>query len=88
MKVTFCGPFAMSLFKEGEDLRAMKSAQKLKERGSVVEFLSTYSTKLTATISIFQIHKASYLSFSFCRENNHKFWHFSWEEGEADVGKR
>jgi hypothetical protein len=77
MKVTFCGPFAMSLFKGGADLRAMKTAQKLKERGIEVEFLSPYTTELGAALAYFHLTKRAIYPSLFCLGNNHKFWHFS-----------
>lgn len=58
MKITFCGPFAMSLFKGGADLRAMKTAQHLKERGIEVEFLSPWTTELGDIVHFWDIRDA------------------------------
>jgi hypothetical protein len=69
MKVTFCGPFAMSLFKGGADLRAMKTAQRLKERGIEVEFLSPYTTELGDIVHFWDIRDAYRIIVEHCLNN-------------------
>jgi glycosyltransferase involved in cell wall biosynthesis len=69
MKVTFCGPFAMSLFKGGADLRAIKTAQKLKEKGVEVEFLSPYTTELGDIVHFWDIRDAYRIIVEHCLNN-------------------
>lgn len=59
----------MSLFKGGADLRAMKTAQHLRERGIEVEFLSPYTTELGDIVHFWDIKDAYRIIIQHCLNN-------------------
>jgi hypothetical protein len=86
MKVTFCGPFAMSLFKGGADLRAMKTGQRLMEKKIEAKFHFACSTELITMISIFKFTKPAIYPSLFSGKTIINFGVSHREEGAADVG--